>query len=332
MPSSVLVTGGAGFIGSHVCKALAAAGYRPVSYDNLSNGHEWAVRWGPLERGDLGDVARLAEVLEHHRPVAVMHFAALIEAGHSVVHPDRFYANNVVGLLNLLTAMRQHDVDRIVFSSTAAVYGTPERTPIDEGHRIAPINPYGATKMMCERLLGDFATAYGTHSVALRYFNAAGADPDGELGEAHEPETHLIPLVLEAAAGRRSHITVFGEDYPTRDGTCTRDYIHVSDLAAAHVLALELVIGRGGVHAFNLGNGQGFTVREVIDAARAVTGRTIHMKVAGRRAGDPPVLVADSTRARQELAWRPAHAALEVQIEHAWKWLSSMPEAGRQTG
>lgn len=332
MTPTVLVTGGAGYIGSHVCKALSASGYRPVSYDNLSNGHEWAVRWGPLERGDLADCVRLGEVLERHRPIAVMHFAALIEAGHSVVDPQRFYANNVVGLLSLLTGMRAHGIHRIVFSSTAAVYGTPERTPIDEGHPLAPINPYGATKMMCERLLADFATPYGIHSVALRYFNAAGADPDGELGEAHDPETHLIPLVLDVAAGRRSHITIFGDDYPTSDGTCTRDYIHVSDLAAAHVLALGRVREAGGVDAFNLGNGRGFTVREVIEAARAVTGRAIHTRVAGRRAGDPPVLVADSSRARRVLGWRPVHAALERQIEHAWRWQESLPKAGRRTG
>ena len=331
MRDTVLVTGGAGFIGSHVCKALSTGGFLPVAYDNLSNGHEWAVRWGPLERGELDDAARLAAVFERYRPSAVLHFAALIEAGMSVIDPARFYANNVGGLLGLLDAMRKHDVDKLVFSSTAAVYGTPQRTPIDEDHPVAPINPYGATKMMCETMLGDFGRAYGLNSVALRYFNAAGADPEGELGEAHEPETHLIPLVLDAAAGRRSHITIFGTDYPTQDGTCIRDYVHVSDLASAHTAALAFLRSGEGTYAFNLGNGRGHTVREVIDTARAVTGRTVHTKLAARRPGDPAALVADAARAQRTLGWKPVYSDLRLQLEHAWNWLSGSRQSRRQS-
>lgn len=324
--TAVLVTGGAGFIGSHVCKALAAAGYLPVAYDNLSSGHRWAVRWGPLEVGDLRDEASLDAAIARHRPEAVLHFAAHIAAGESVVDPGKYYDNNVIGLLSLLRSMGRAGVERLVFSSTAAVFGTPQQVPIDEKHPQEPVNPYGATKRVCEGMLRDFAVAHGIRSIALRYFNAAGADPEGELGEAHEPETHLIPLVLQAAAGLRPDIAVFGEDYPTADGTCVRDYIHVADLADAHLLALDRLTKAPGTDAYNLGNGEGFSVRQVIEAARRVTGRPIAVRIAEARPGDPAVLVADSRRAERELGWRPRFAALDLQITHAWQWLMSRQE------
>lgn len=322
MPPTILVTGGAGYIGSHACKALALAGYRPVTYDNLVHGHRWAVRWGPLEVGDLTDASRLDAVIAAHRPEAVLHFAAHSAAGESVTEPGKYYANNVFGLLSLLGAMRRAGLENLVFSSTAAVYGTPCYVPIDERHPQAPINPYGASKMMAERLLADFAGAHGIRSVALRYFNAAGADPGGEIGEAHDPETHLIPIVLETAAGLRREVAVFGDAYDTRDGTCIRDYIHVSDLADAHVLALRWLVGQTGAHAFNLGNGEGFTVREVVEEARRVTGRDIATRIEGARAGDPAVLVADAARARAVLGWRPRFHTLGSQLTDAWRWLA----------
>ena len=321
MRDTVLVIGGAGYIGSHVCKALAAAGVLPVTYDNLSRGHRWAVRWGPLEVGDLADSAALDAVFRRYRPTAVMHFASFIEAGESVADPAPFYANNVANMLPLLQAMRRARVDRIVFSSSAAIFGTPRTVPITENHPVGPISPYGSTKAICETMLRDFAAAYGIGSVSLRYFNAAGADPQGEIGEAHGPETHLIPLVLEVAAGRRPYIGVFGDRYRTRDGTCVRDYVHVADLAGAHLAALRrLDDGDGGAHAYNLGNGSGFTVREVIESARRVTARAIPVRLCDPRPGDPPSLVADASRARAELGWKPAFGDLDIQIAHAWQW------------
>lgn len=322
MTETVLVTGGAGYIGSHVCKALAKAGYRPVVYDDLSRGHRWAVRWGPLEVGGLTDGAHLDAVIAEHRPSAVLHFAAFIEVGESIADPAKYYENNLAAFLALLAAMRRAGLDRLVFSSTAAVYGTPQSVPIGDDHPLMPINPYGVSKQTAERVLADFAQAYGMRSVSLRYFNAAGADPDGEIGEAHDPESHLIPIVLQAAAGLRPHIAIFGDDYDTRDGTCVRDYIHVTDLADAHVLALRWMAGTPGAHAFNLGNGEGFSVREVIDTARRVTGRPIEVRIEDRRPGDPPVLVADARRAREILGWQPKLAALEQQIADAWRWMS----------
>lgn len=323
MRQAILVTGGAGYIGSHVCKALASAGYLPVTYDSLVHGRRAAVRWGPFEEGDLADPGRLDAAIARHKPLAVMHFAAFIEAGESVLNPAKYYENNVVAILNLLAALRRAKIERIVFSSSAAVYGAPMRTPIDEDHPLAPINAYGASKLMCERILQDYADAYGLRAVSLRYFNAAGADPEGEIGETHDPETHLIPIVLEAAAGRRPFVSVYGDRYDTRDGTCVRDYVHVCDLADAHVLALRRLEYASGCRVYNLGQGRGFTVREVIETARRVTGRPIDVRVHGPRAGDPPVLLADAQRASNELVWRPVRGALEVQLADAWKWTQS---------
>ena len=324
---NVLVTGGAGYIGSHACKALAQAGHTPVSYDNLVYGHRWAVRWGPLEEGDISDRARLNAVIDQYHPAAVMHFAAYAYVGESVQDPGKYYRNNVAGTLTLLEAMRDHGVDQLIFSSTCATYGIPEQTPITEDHPQRPINPYGASKLMIERMLQDFEAAHGLRSVVLRYFNAAGADPDGELGEDHDPETHLIPLVLDAAAGKRSAITVYGDDYDTPDGTCIRDYIHVTDLADAHVRALN-ALGQGAEGAaYNLGNGQGFSVREVITEAERVTGRPIPVQVGSRRAGDPSRLVGHANQARAMLQWSPRHADLQHIIATAWEWHSRQAPA-----
>ena len=321
MTQTVLVTGGAGYIGSHACKALHAAGYLPVVYDNLVYGHDWAVQWGPLVRGELADRALLDATMRDHAPVAVMHFAAYAYVGESVSDPAKYYHNNVVGTLTLLDAMRAADVNRLVFSSTCATYGEPDEVPIPEHHPQTPINPYGRSKLMMEQILADYARAYGLQPVSLRYFNAAGADPDGDIGEDHDPETHLIPLVLDAAAGRRPSITVFGDDYATPDGTCIRDYIHVTDLAAAHVAALEALLNERPIRpAYNLGNGQGYSVREVIETARLVTGADIPVTPGQRRAGDPPRLVGNATLAREELQWQPQHADLRTIIETAWHW------------
>lgn len=325
----MLVTGGAGYVGSHACKALACAGYLPVVYDNLSRGHAWAVKWGPLERGDLMKTARLTAVLRKHRPIAVLHFAALAYVGESVADPLRYYRNNVGGTNSLLQAMREAAVDRVVFSSTCAVYGAPSKVPIPEGHPQSPLNPYGHSKRMVEQMLADSAAAHGLRSVSLRYFNAAGADPDGEIGEVHDPETHLIPLALEAAAGLRPSLTIHGTDYPTPDGTCIRDYVHVADLADAHVQALQYLARNRGASAFNLGNGGGFTVREVIAAAERVTGRKIPLRNGPRRAGDPPALVGNAGRARRALGWKPRYRDLEAIIDTAWRWLQSGKPAAR---
>ena len=319
---TVLVTGGAGYIGSHACKALARAGYTPVTYDNLVYGHEWAVRWGPFERGDIGDRPRLDQVLKRYRPQAVMHFAAYAYVGESVQAPGKYYRNNVAGTLTLLEALCDQGIDCFIFSSTCATYGEPGRIPITENAPQAPVNPYGASKLMVERMMQDFGSAYGLRSAALRYFNAAGADPDGEIGEDHDPETHLIPLVLETAAGQRPHITIFGDDYDTPDGTCIRDYIHVTDLAEAHVLALDSLGRRPGFDAYNLGNGAGYSVREVIDTARRVSGKEIPVVIGARRAGDPPRLVGDASRAIEELGWQPRYVQLEAIVETAWRWLN----------
>ncbi|HZU89794.1 MAG TPA: UDP-glucose 4-epimerase GalE [Stellaceae bacterium] len=319
MSRSVLVTGGAGYVGSHTAKALSRAGYRPVVFDNLSRGHRAAVRWGPLVEGDIADRARLVATIEQYRIGAVMHFAAFAYVGESVADPALYYRNNLMGSLALFDAMRETGRDQIVFSSTCATYGIPDAVPIPESARQSPVNPYGETKLAIERAL-HWYRALGLRSVSLRYFNAAGADRDGEIGERHEPETHLIPLVLEAALGRRSHIDIYGTDYPTPDGTAIRDYIHVEDLAAAHVAALDHLAAGGDTLALNLGTGSGYSVREVIAAAERVSGRRVPYRLAPRRAGDPPVLVADARRAAQRLGWQARISDLDTIIGTALAW------------
>src|SRR5215472_9568491 len=320
MSEAVLVTGGAGYIGSHACKVLARAGYQPVVFDNLSRGHRTAVRWGPLVEGDLTERDKLTTTLEHHRISAVMHFAAFAYVGESVTDPARYYANNLVGTLSLLETMRDAGVDKLVFSSTCATYGTPTEVPIHESSPQRPVNPYGETKLAIERALHWYGEAYGLRSVSLRYFNAAGADPEGEIGELHEPETHLIPLVLQAALAQRACVDIYGTDYPTADGTAIRDYIHVEDLAEAHLRALEhLYAGREST-ALNLGTGQGHSVREVIAMAESVCGRAIPLRETARRAGDPPVLVADPSRAAERLGWQALRSDLRTIIGTAFAW------------
>jgi UDP-arabinose 4-epimerase len=319
-PRTVLVTGGAGYVGSHACKALAAAGYHPVVFDNLVYGHERAVRWGPLEQGDISDRVRLDAVIERYRPEAAMHFAAYAYVGESVTDPGKYYRNNVAGTLTLLEAMRDHGIGRLVFSSTCATYGVPDEVPIPESTPQRPINPYGTSKLMVEMMLRDFDAAHGLRSMALRYFNAAGADPDGHIGEMHDPETHLIPLALDAASGRGPALKLFGEDYDTPDGTCVRDYIHVSDLAAAHVLALGVLEREGASDAFNLGTGHGHSVREVIAGVERVTGLPVPHELAPRRPGDPASLVAEAGRSASELGWQPAMSDLDTILATAWAW------------
>jgi UDP-arabinose 4-epimerase len=313
----ILVSGGAGYVGAHACKALSKAGWLPVTYDNLLNGHEEAVKWGPLERGDILDRTRLDEVIETHQPVAAMHFAALTSVAQSVADPDSYRRNNVEGSRTLLNALLDGGVTHMVFSSTAAVYGTPESVPIPEDATKTPINPYGETKLAVERILEELSRERGLTATALRYFNAAGADPDGEIGEDHDPETHLIPLALAAAAGTGQPLTLYGDDYPTPDGTCVRDYIHVSDLAEAHVAALQ---SGTGFRAFNLGTGAGASVRQVLEMVEQVTGTAVPHWLGPRRAGDPAELVADATRASAELGWRPQFSDLETIVTTAWQW------------
>ena len=316
----VLVAGGAGYIGSHACKALSAAGFVPVTFDSLEHGHEELVRWGPLIRADITDRARLDIVISEFNPVAVMHFAAYTFVGESVSDPKKYYRNNVVGALTLFEAAVAAGIEAVVFSSTAAVYGVPEIVPIPETAPKQPINPYGRSKLMMEEILRDFDGAYGLRSVCLRYFNAAGADPDGETGEDHEPETHLIPRALMAAAGEIPHLDLFGTDYDTPDGTAVRDYVHVTDLADAHVRALAYLRGGGASDSFNLGTGRGFSVKEIIAATERCTGLGVPVKEAPRRAGDPPQLVADPTRARQRLGLATRHSDIDSIVGSAWRW------------
>jgi UDP-glucose 4-epimerase len=317
---NILVCGGAGYIGSHMARWLALRGSKVTVLDNLSTGHREAVQWGELIEADVLDPSSLERAFNGRRFDAVMHFCARSLVGESVAEPYAYYANNVTGTLNLLDAMRRHGVARLVFSSTAAVFGQPVADRIDEDHPRQPINPYGASKLMVEHILADAASAYGLRSVALRYFNAAGASADASIGESHQPETHLIPNVLRAALGTGPALKVFGDDYPTPDGTCVRDYVHVDDLAQAHELALAYLDANPGAHAFNLGNGQGFSVREVIAAAAAVSGRPIAHAIEPRRPGDPSVLVASSAKARGQLGWKPVHTRLEPIIESALHW------------
>ena len=316
----ILVVGGAGYIGSHMVRLLVEAGREVVVFDNFSQGHLAAVRGVEVFQGDLMQPADLSAAFQRHDIEAVIHFAALIAVGDSVKDPNAYYANNVAGTLNLLDAMRTAGVNKLVFSSTAAVFGNPQNDKLAEDHPRAPINPYGWSKRMVEQMLEDMAAAWGLNSVALRYFNACGAHSSGEIGEAHDPETHLIPVVLLAALGVRDSLKLFGDDYDTPDGTCIRDYIHVMDLASAHLKALEYMAKTPGAHAFNLGNGAGFSNLEVVETARKVTGHPLPVEMAPRRAGDPARLVADSTRARNELGWSPEHPDLADIIQSAWDW------------
>lgn len=330
---AVLVTGGAGYIGSHACKALAAAGRRIVVYDNLSAGHRAAVRWGDLVEADLHDVDELRRTIRAYRVDAVMHFAALASVGDSVRDPSPYYRENLEGTLGLLRVMVEEGVRPIIFSSTAAVFGEPTETPITEAHDTRPINPYGETKLAIEHALAHFERAYGLRSVSLRYFNAAGADPDGEIGEDHRPEAHLIPLAIDAANGGEP-LRVFGDDYPTPDGTCLRDYIHVTDLAQAHVLALDHLARGGASGRYNLGNGQPFSVKAVIAAVERAGGRRVPWEPAPRREGDPSVLFASSARIQRDLGWRPSISGLDDIVRTAWRWHASHPRgyAGRAEG
>ncbi|WP_374575507.1 UDP-glucose 4-epimerase GalE [Phenylobacterium sp.] len=315
---TVLVTGGAGYVGSHTCLRLAEAGFQPVVFDNLSNGHAEFVKWGPLEVGDIRQPERLDAVFARYKPVAVLHFAALIEVGESVKEPARFYDNNVAGAICLIEAARRAGVNAMVFSSTCATYGAPERVPLDETHPQRPLNPYGRTKLMVEEILRDLDRYSGFRSISLRYFNAAGADPAGRVGERHEPETHAIPLAIRAAMGEGT-FRIMGEDYATADGTAVRDYIHVLDLADAHVLALKRLLAGGGTDAFNLGTGAGTSVAQLVEAIRRTSNAPFDVERGARREGDSPVLVADNSKARDLLGWTPKYGLNEI-IETAWRW------------
>ena len=317
---NILIAGGAGYIGSHVNKALHGKGYSTLVVDNLSFGHSEHVKWGEFLQGDIGDAAFLDHVFDEYHIDAVMHFAAFAYVGESVADPGKYYRNNVSNTLTLLNVMKEKGVGHFIFSSTCSTYGVPLQVPITEEHRQCPINPYGESKLMVEKIMRDFGAAYGLKSIALRYFNAAGADSEAEIGEWHEPETHLIPLVLDAALGRREDISIFGTDYDTPDGTCIRDYIHVSDIADAHILALEHLLSGGDSDAFNLGNGNGFSVREVIEMARKVTGCKIKATESARREGDPPVLIGSAAKAARCLKWTPVCRDLESIIGTAWAW------------
>ncbi len=317
---NVLVTGGAGYIGSHCCKELHKRGYNPIVIDNLAYGHRENVKWGDFHEADIADHNQLERCFEERKIDAVMHFAAFAYVGESVTHPMKYYENNVKKTIELLSVLLKKNVKNFVFSSSCAVYGYPNSIPIDEKHSKNPINPYGRTKLIVEKILEDYYNAYGLHFISLRYFNAAGADPDCEIGEKHNPETHLIPLVLEAASGKLKSVDIFGTDYPTKDGTCIRDYIHVMDLAEAHVLSLEKLLNGGKSDFINLGIGKGYSVLEIIEKASEITGRNIPTVRASRRSGDPPVLVADNNKAIHELGWHARFTGIEEMIETAWTW------------
>ena len=317
---NILVTGGAGYIGSHCCKALSQKGFQPITIDNLVYGHKKFAKWGPFYEGDAGHPADLNKCFNTHQIDAVMHFAAYAYVGESVEDPMKYYRNNVLKTIELLRTALENGVKTFVFSSTCATYGNPEKIPLEENHPLNPVNPYGKTKRMIEEILADCQSAYGLKYISLRYFNAAGADPDAEIGEDHDPETHLIPLVLDVAANKSPAIKVFGTDYKTADGTCIRDYIHVTDLAQAHILALEQLIGGADSNVYNLGNGQGFSVLEVIERAKKITGKDIPAENSDRRPGDPPVLIASNKKAVKELGWKPQFADLDDIIGTAWKW------------
>lgn len=316
----VLVTGGAGYIGSHCCKQLHRKGYQPVTIDNLVYGHAKNVKWGSFYRGDIQDDQLLERIFSENDIGAVMHFAAFAYVGESVEEPQKYYTNNLRNTITLLEKVLQHTVSCFIFSSTCAAYGLPQTIPIDEDHPRAPINPYGSSKYMIERILTDYGKAYDLRFTSLRYFNAAGADPDGEIGEDHTPETHLIPLILDVAKGRRENLKVFGNDYDTDDGSCVRDYVHVTDLADAHVSALEKLLGGAPSDFVNLGTGRGFSVLQVIEQAAAVTGKKISYEIVGRRPGDPAVLIASNAKARTALGWKPNLSDLKTIVQTAWNW------------
>jgi UDP-arabinose 4-epimerase len=315
-----LVTGGAGYVGSHCCKEFAAQGWNVVVYDNLKHGWRDMVRWGELIEGDILDAATLNAAVARVRPDVLAHFAALISVGESVVHPDLHYRNNTMGALNILEALRTAGVDKMIFSSTAATYGQPQEAPMPETHRQLPINPYGRSKLMVEQMMGDYANAYGLRYAALRYFNAAGASPDGDIGERHEPETHVIPLAARGVLRDDYEFTIFGDDFDTRDGTCIRDYIHVTDLGRAHAAAADYLLAGGAGQAFNLGTGEGTTVKEIADAIEKISGRPLLRKIGPRREGDPAVLVASNARAREVLGWKPEHSSIDEIVSSAWAW------------
>ncbi|ESW38244.1 MULTISPECIES: UDP-glucose 4-epimerase GalE [Pseudomonas] len=323
--NKILIVGGAGYIGSHMVWHLGQLGKKIVVLDNLSSGHEDAILHGEFVHGDLSDQELLDDLFKRNTFEAVIHFASSIQVGESMTDPKKYYKNNLVNGLNLLDAMLKHGVYKIIFSSTAAIFGNPIYTPIDEAHPKNPINTYGHTKLMFEQILADYDRAYGLKSVCLRYFNAAGCHPDGILGERHDPETHLIPLVLETASGERKNITVYGEDYDTQDGTCIRDYIHVLDLAEAHWLALKHLMEGGKSEHYNLGNGNGYSVSEVIRTVEHVTAKSVNIQHGSRRTGDPAVLVANSEKIRNELGWNPKFANLADIVQHAWLWHSHKP-------
>ena len=317
---AILVCGGAGYIGSHINKQLNREGYETIVFDNLVYGHREAVKWGTFAEGDLADEAEIEAVFSAHEIDAVFHFAAYAYVGESVTEPEKYYYNNVVNTLNLLKVMRRHSCKKLIFSSTCATYGEPEKVPITEDMPQNPINPYGMTKLTVERILKDYQKAYGLQSAVLRYFNAAGADPDGEIGESHHPETHLIPLVLDAASGKREDIKVFGTDYDTPDGSCVRDYIHVADLADVHIRALHYLEEGNPGDFFNLGNTIGTSVLEVVESVKRVTGREFTVTLSDRRQGDPARLVGSSDKARKVLGWEPKYGEIDAIVAHAWKW------------
>jgi UDP-glucose-4-epimerase GalE len=329
MTENVLITGGAGYVGSHTCQALAALGYLPISLDNLVHGHLWAVQWGPFIKGDITDSSVLDQIFLDYQPKAVIHFAAYAYVAESVEHPARYYQNNVAGSITLLEAMRRHGCKNIIFSSSCVTYGIPSQIPIPENHPQLPINPYGRSKLMMEQIITDYGSAYGIRHAILRYFNAAGADPGGYIGEDHDPETHLIPILLQTVQGQRHYTEVYGTDYDTPDGTAIRDYIHVTDLAGAHVLALKYLAQSGQNLCLNLGTGQGRSVMEVIQAVQQVTGKPVAYRTVGRRPGDPPALVAKADRAYSLLGWKPDFGDIQATISTAWNWHQSQSNKGR---
>lgn len=316
----ILVTGGAGYIGSHCCKRLYTKGYLPITVDNLVYGHAESVKWGPFYTGDIADEGLMERIFSENDIRAVMHFAAYTYVGESVQDPQKYYTNNLRNTIILLDKVLQHTVPCLIFSSTCATYGRPQKVPIDENHPQTPINPYGRSKYMIEQILGDYSQVYDLRFMSLRYFNAAGADPQGEIGENHTPETHLIPLILDVAKGRREELEVFGNDYDTTDGSCVRDYIHVTDLADAHVTALEKLLDGAPSDYINLGTGVGYSVLQVIEQSAAITGQKIPFRIVDRRPGDPAVLIASNTKARSTLGWEPTHSDLATIVQTAWNW------------